>query len=572
MFNLPKSVKQIKWRFAMKKHFFIVLILVSMVLTCGQKEDSSMQRDKNPDFIKSKLAKYTNVDLKIDRSDFSENQFKIVKHLVKAAAAIDEIFWHQSYRKSLQIKKELEKSNNPVDKDYLHFLNINYGPFDRQDEGKPFIGDDSHPVGAGFYPEDLTREELEKYVQENPDKKDELYKLNTLVRRKDGELIAIPFEQEYQSYLEVASSHLRKAAELCDDELFKKYLTLRADAILSGDFFESDMAWMDLQNNVLDIVIGPIETYEDQLMGLKASYEVFVMVQDKVETKKLEQYKKYMTQLEQNLPVPRVYKKAKAAPRAPIGVFNTIYASADANVAVKSIAFSLPNDEKVRELKGARTVQQKNIILAKFNKILIPISKRVITDELTSHVNGDAFFTNTLLHELAHPLGLNYVKDKNGLTVREALKETYSTIEEAKADIVGLYNIGFYIRNKVLPEDFEEKSYITYLASIFRSVRFGATEAHAKATMIAFNILVNEKAIIFEETSGKYGINLKIMKTAIKKLAAELLMIEGDGNYEKAKQWVENYATIPPEMQNLLDNLSDIPIDIEYTFDPVLFE
>jgi len=556
----------------MRKSILIVLIFVIFCFSCGQREQISMDRNKDTDFIKSKLAKFTEVELTVDRSTLTDNQFEVIKHLVKAAEAVDEIFWNQSYRHSLAMKNELEKSNDSIDQDYLHFLNINYGPFDRQDNENPFIGKKEKPKGAGFYPEDLTKEELEAFIEQNPEKKEEFYKLNTLVKRNNGELVAVPFEEEYRVQLQKAGDHLKNAAEICEDELFKKYLSLRAEDILSGDFFNSDMAWMDLQNNALDIVIGPIETYEDQLMGLKSSYQGKVMIQDKKETKKLDQYKKNMNQLEQNLPVPRLYKKAKAAPSAPIGVFNTIYASGDGNVAVKSIAFSLPNDEKVRELKGARTVQEKNIILAKFEKILVPISKRVLTDELLDYVDGDAFFTNTLLHELAHPLGLNYVKDKNGLTVRKSLKETYSTIEEAKADVVGLYNIGYFVRKRILDSEFEVKSYITFLASIFRSVRFGASEAHGQANMITFNYLMKENAIILDENSGRYGINLKIMKNAIKKLASDLLMIEGDGNYKKASKWVKELAIIPPQMQTLLDNLKDIPIDLEYKFDPTLFE
>ena len=531
-----------------------------------------MEHINDADFIQSKLKKYTEVELTVDRSVLTENQFNVLKYLVKAAEAIDEIFWLQSYSNALPIKKELEKSDNPIDRDYLHFLKINYGPFDRQDENKPFIGKKEHPTGAGLYPENLTQEEFETYIDQHPEAKTDLYKLNTIVNRQGGDLIAVFYEEEYRPYLEVASENLRKAAEICEDDLFKKYLSLRADALLSGNYFDSDMAWMDLQNNTLDIVIGPIETYEDQLMGLKAAYQGNVMIQDKQETERLELFKRYMNQLEQNLPVPQIYKKVNASPRAPIGVFNTIYTSGDANVAVKSIAFSLPNDEKVRELKGARTVQQKNIILAKFEKILIPISKRVLVADLQDYVDGDAFFTTTLLHELSHPLGLNYVKDKNGVTVRESLKDTYSTIEEAKADVVGLYNIGYFVRRGVLSQDFEVKTYITFFASIFRSVRFGATEAHGKANMIVFNYLLKEKSIIFEKSSGRYGINLKLMKNSIKKLAADLLMIEGDGDYNKASQMVNELAVIPMEMQNILDKLSDIPVDIEYKFDPALFE
>ncbi len=555
------------------KKWLIIGVMVAMAFAgCAKREKLDMTRSKDPAFIKAKLAKYTPVALKVDRSVLNDDQLAVLRLLVKAAQAIDDIFWQQSYSKALEIRAALEKSNDPIDKDYLHFLKINYGPFDRQDGDKPFIGSAPKPPGAGFYPEDLTREELEKYIAEHPDKKEEFFKLNTIIRRQGGELVAIPYEEAYRPQLEKAAAYLRQAAEKTDDQLFKKYLTLRAEALLSGDYFKSDMAWMDLRDNLLDIVIGPIETYEDHLMGLKAAYEGIVMIRDRKATEQVSRFVRYINQLESQLPVPRLYKKASVPPPAPIGVFNTVYTSGDANVAVKSIAFSLPNDERVRELKGARTVQQKNIILAKFNKILVPISKKVLKDDLSPFVDGEAFFTNTLLHELAHPLGLNYVKDNPDVTVREALKETYSTIEEAKADVVGLYNVGYFIRRRVLPGDFEQKAYATFLSSIFRSVRFGITEAHAKANMITFNYLLREGAIEFDPATQKYDMDFRKFKNAIKKLAIDLLMIEGDGNYDKAQQWVKELAVIPPEMQHLLEKLNDIPVDVEFIFDPILFE
>ena len=537
---------------------------------CSQKEKLDMTRSKDPDFIRAKLAKYTPVELKVDRSALTDQQLEVLRLLVKAAHAIDDIFWQQSYSQALAIRRELEKSTDPIDRDYLHFLRINYGPFDRQDGDKPFIGRKPKPPGAGFYPEDLTREEFETYLKKHPEQKEDLLKPNTLVRRKGGRLIAVPYEEAYRPQLEQAATYLRQAAEKTGDKLFRKYLQLRADALLSGDYFDSDMAWMDLKDNLLDIVIGPIETYEDQLMGLKAAYEGIVMVRDRQATKQVEQFVRYMNQLESQLPVPRLYKKSSVPPPAPIGVFNTVYTSGDANVAVKSIAFSLPNDERVRELKGARTVQQKNIILAKFNKILVPIARRVLDESLLPLVDGEAFFTNTLLHELAHPLGLNYVKDNPDLTVRQALKETYSPIEEAKADIVGLFNVRYFVRRGVLPRDFDQKAYATFLASIFRSVRFGATEAHARANMIEFNYLQREGAIRYNPDSGRYSIDLPRFRNAVKKLAIDLLMIEGDGNYARAKEWTEKLAMIPPEMQKLLDGLKDIPVDVEFVFDPLI--
>ncbi len=555
------------------RKFMLVILLVSLVgICCSKKEKLDMDRSRNLDLVQAKLAHFTLVVLTVDRSSLDENQLKVIKLLVKAAAEIDQIFWQQTYTKASAIKNELAKSNNPLDQAYLHLLTINYGPFDRLDGDHPFIGKAERPPGANFYPEDLTRQQVIDYVQQHPQVKEAFYKLNTLIKRQENELIAVPYEQEYRSHLSAAAGYLKDAAKLTTDEAFKKYLNLRADALLSGDFFESDMAWMDLQNNPVDIVIGPIETYEDQLLGLKAAYESMVLVQDRAETEKLERYQKFMNQLEASLPVPGVYKRNKVAPPAPIGVFNTVYTAADANVAVKSIAFSLPNDERVRTLKGARTVQQKNVILAKFAQILIPISQHVMAPELQSSVDGEAFFTNTLLHELAHPLGLDYVKDKNGVTIREALRETYSAIEEAKADVVGLYNVGFYVRAGVLPAEFEPKAYATFLASIFRSVRFGTTEAHAKANMIAFNYLAQAQAVTYDSVSGRYHMDFLLMKNTIKKLAADLLMIEGDGDYLKAQQWLRELAIIPPEMEQILSSLTVIPVDLEFQFDPILFD
>ena len=556
----------------MSKHLGLLFTLLIFGFACSQYEGPNMKRFDDPEFIQSKLKKYAPVELRVAKYELNENQLNILKHLVKAAQAIDDIFWQQSYSQSLSMRQELINSTKAVDKDYLHFLKINYGPFDRQDNENPFIGIAEKPPGAGFYPEDMTKQEFEQFVQDHPDLKDQFYLLNTIIKRENASLVAVPYEQEYRANLEVASNHLQLAAEMTSDSLFKKYLNLRADALLSGEFFNSDMVWMELVENELDIVIGPIETYEDQLLGLKASYEGIVLIRDMKETERMDKYVKSMNQLEYRLPVPRMFKKASVAQQAPIGVFNTIFTSGDANLAVKSIAFSLPNDERVRELKGARTVQEKNIILAKYEKILVPIAARVLADEILPFVDGDAFFTNTLLHELAHPLGLNYVRGKNGVTVREALKETYSPIEEAKADIVGLFNVGYFVLIGVLPSDFEQKAYVTFIASIFRSVRFGATEAHAKANMIAFNYLVNEKAILFDPATKRYNINFKRMRNAVKKLAADLLMIEGDGNYEKASQWLADLATIPTETQAIIDGLSDIPVDLEFIFDASLFE
>jgi len=557
----------------MRRAFFLVIILLGLsTVSCSKKENLLLIRSNDPEFIKGKLAKYATVELTYNKKFLTPREQKILKKLVQAAQYMDPIFWQQSSPKGLWIKKQLEKSQNPLDRYYLRFLKINYGPFDRQEGDKPFIGTKEKPLGAGFYPEDMTREEFEEYVEAHPEVRKEFYKLNTLIRRQGKALVAIPYERAYRKYLEPAARLLREAAQLSVHGGLKKYLSLRAEALLSGDFFESDMAWVDLTDNVLDIVIGPIETYEDRLLGLKASYEGIVLIRDFKETRKLKVYQQHIPNLERNLPVPRVYKKSKPAPLAPIGVFTTVFVSGEANAGVKSIAFSLPNDERVREQKGARAIQQKNIILAKFEKILVPISQRLIREDQQPLIDGEAFFTNILLHELAHPLGLNYVRGQEGVTVRQALKDYYGLIEEAKADVVGLYNVRYFVRKGVIPAEKERSFYVTYLASIFRSVRFGATEAHAKANVIEFNYLAREGAFNFDPASGKYWVNFNRIRSAIKKLAAELLMIEGDGNYKKAQHLVQNFGKIPSHVQRSLKQLADIPVDVEFVFDPELME
>ena len=309
----------------MSKHLGLLFTLLIFGFACSQYEGPNMKRFDDPEFIQSKLKKYAPVELRVAKYELNENQLNILKHLVKAAQAIDDIFWQQSYSQSLSMRQELINSTKAVDKDYLHFLKINYGPFDRQDNENPFIGIAEKPPGAGFYPEDMTKQEFEQFVQDHPDLKDQFYLLNTIIKRENASLVAVPYEQEYRANLEVASNHLQLAAEMTSDSLFKKYLNLRADALLSGEFFNSDMVWMELVENELDIVIGPIETYEDQLLGLKASYEGIVLIRDMKETERMDKYVKSMNQLEYRLPVPRMFKKASVAQQAPIGVFNTIF-------------------------------------------------------------------------------------------------------------------------------------------------------------------------------------------------------------------------------------------------------
>jgi hypothetical protein len=477
---------------------------------------------------------------------------------------MDPIFWRQSDHYAVSIRNELQKSNRSVDQSYLRYLNINYGPFDRQMDNEPFIGTRVKPPGAGFYPSDLTREELDAYLDSHPDQRQELLKPTTVIRRQGDRLVAVPYSEAYREFLEPAAQALREAASYADHPGFRRYLELRAEALLNDDFYESDVAWVQLQDNPVDIIIGPIESYEDQLMGIKTAYEGVVLLRDSVETENLEIYKQHLPMLEQQLPVPAEYKKKRVGLEASLGVFNAVYRSGDANAGVKTIAIALPNDERVREKYGARRLQLKQSILAKYEKILKPIAEHLLVPEQAALVDGEAFFTNVLLHEIAHPLGLNYVRSSPTQTVRAALKETYSAIEEAKADIVGLLSVDHFLDRRILPPGTRRAHYVTFVASIIRSVRFGAASAHGKANMIQWNTLVEEGAI--EATDSGYRVNFDRFPAAVRKLARTLLMIEGDGDYQAAQALLAAKAAIPPDLQRAIESLAEIPVDLEFEY------
>lgn len=550
-----------------KMHIFGFLIL----LGCSSGEKIDLSRSENPEVIRSSLSEYAKVHLSIEELDLSDSQLGVLQSLVKAAGAMDDIFWMQSYSKSRKIRERLQQSTREIDKEYALFLDINYGPFDRQHNNMPFIGLEEKPPGAGFYPEDMTREEFEHFVGSNAERSEEFRKFNTLIRRQEDQLVAVRFETEYQGILVQAAAHLRNAAQTTSDTLFRDYLNLRAEALLSGDYFQSDMAWMNLRDNHLDIVIGPLERSEDRLMGLKRAYQGIVLVRDWRATEQLASFLRSMDELEARLPVPGVYKKPFVPKKTHVGIFNSVYLSGAANAGTKSISLSLPDDERVRELNGLRNIQQKNVILAKFNEILLPIAREVMMEQLQPYATGEAFLTHKILHELAHTLGLKYVKDKNGVTVRKALGETYLTIEETKADVLALYNVRYFIQRGVLSRDFEQKAYLTFLAAIFRSARFGLSGAQARAGMIVLNHLRKEQALFFDPSSQRFGLNVKLMRNAIKKLAADLLIIEGDGNDKAADLLIKEMCNIPADAKLCFSRLSEIPIDLTFSFDPRLF-
>ena len=519
--------------------------------------------------IKDRLAQLTPTEITYDESLLNEEQKQVLEKLILAAKAIDNIFWKQASHVGLNMLQDFENADHPAAEDFIRYLKINFGPYDRLDENKPFIGTDPKPLGAGFYPPDMTKDYFEGYVKGNRDMRERLENPYTIVQKKNDSLIAIPYNQAYEDDLKVAAQYLREAAEITTDEAFKSYLNQKAVDLLSNNYYRGDLKWIDLEGNLLEIVIGPYEVYEDSLMGLKAAYESFVFINDFEEMAKLKGYLDYLGEMQQNLPVEQKYKNAKIEGLAsPLNVVIEVFTAGDTKAGVQTLAFVLPNDERIREEKGTKKVFLKNMQEAKFNKVLVPISGRVLAEQDAEHVSFYAYFTETLLHEISHVLGVNYITQEDGTrtTVNKALADKYSPIEECKATIVGIANVPFLMEKGLIPKEKEREIYTTYLAGMFRSIRFGAHEAHGMGTLMQLNYHRETGAFTFDPETKKFNVDMDKIKDSVKEMAQKILILEGDGNYDNAAAFIARFGEVDDVIQGLLDSLGDIPIDIEPVF------
>ena len=498
------------------------------------------------------LSKYTPFALTTDLSQLSGNQQKMVKILIEASSYMDELFWYDAYGSKEDFLTSIDGADQKA------FAMINYGPWDRLNGNAAFIeGTPDKPAGANYYPTDMTKEEFEASTL--ADKAD----LYTYIRRDDqGELISVPYHKQFAKEVSEVSRLLLEAAELAEDEGLKNYLTLRAAAITTDDYQASDMAWLDMKSNQIDVVIGPIETYEDQLYGYKAAHEAYVLVKDLEWSQRLAKYAAFLPDLQRGLPVPAAYKAESPGTDTELNAYDVIYYAGDCNSGSKTIAINLPNDEEVQLAKGTRRLQLKNAMQAKFDKILIPIADQLVDDSQRGHITFDAFFSNTMFHEVAHGLGIKNTIDGQG-TVRKALKEHASAIEEGKADMLGLYMIRQLHDRGELTADLMDY-YVTFMTSIFRSVRFGASSAHGKANMIRFNFFNEQGAFEQSPETGKYKVNKENFEKAMDELSQLILTLQGDGNYDEVASLVKTTAVIRPALQADLDKLAEagIPVDI----------
>jgi hypothetical protein len=532
--------------------------------------------------MKTKIAEYATVKLTTDISKLSDNEKRMILILIDVAKIMDNLYWMQTWGDPNILLKNITCENEKK------FVLINYGPWDRLDNNKLFVGNNHEeesgkkkesgnsvsmartsddikksfkfsekPLGVNFYPKDMTKEEFEKL--DNKDKKS----LYTIIRRnEDRSLAVIWYHEAYKDLLYKAAELLRKASEISEDKEFGKYLILRAEALVTSNYQPSDFAWMDMKSNHIDFVVGPIENYEDALFEYKAAFESFVLVKDMEWSKKLDKYIAELPDLQKQLPVSEEYKKEVPGTSSDLGVYDAIYYAGDCNAGSKTIAINLPNDEQVQLKSGSRRLQLKNTMKAKFDNILLPIAKKLMDPTQMKNVKFDAFFNNVMFHEVAHGLGIKNTINGKG-PVRQSLKDVYSAFEEAKADILGLFMVTKLIEKGEVADLTTEDCYVTFMAGIFRSVRFGASSAHGKANMMCFNFF--EKAQAFKRTEkGTYMVDFKKMKKAVNDWAQTILVLQGNGDYEGAVKYLKENAMVNPGLQKELDGLrsSNIPKDI----------
>lgn len=532
--------------------YSILIIAIIGVSSCSTPTDTDTAGTTDAT-IQQKLDKYTSVKLTTDLSKLSENQKKMIPILIEASKIMDELFWFEAYGDKEELLKGIQ------DDDTRAFVKINYGPWDRLDGNASFVeGIGEKPKGANFYPADMTKEEFEAAELEG---KASLY---TFIRRdKEGNLMAIPYREMFPEKIKKAASLLRDAAALADDESFKNYLTLRADALETDDYQPSDMAWMDMKTNQMEMVVGPIETYEDALYGYKAAHEAYVLVKDMEWSQRLAKYAAFLPELQTGIPVDEKYKQEKPGSDAELNAYDVIYYAGDCNAGSKTIAINLPNDEEVQLAKGSRRLQLKNAMRAKFDKILVPIAEELIAEDQRQYITFDAFFSNTMFHEVAHGLGIKNTINGKG-TVREALKNHASALEEGKADILGLYMITQLHKKGELEGDIKDY-YVTFMTSIFRSVRFGASSAHGKANMIRFNYF-QEKGAFERQEDGTYRVNFEKLEEAAQSLSSLILQLQGEGDYDGVDKLVAEKGVIGEQLQADLDRLSakGIPVDVVF--------
>jgi Peptidase family M49 len=526
--------------------------------------DKCMIREPIHGDLAAEVAKFKLVSMPFSVTGLSEQERKMVYKLVEASRYLDDIYWRQSDPKALELYKRLAGCNQVMDQKLRRFLMINGSRYNLLEDNAPFVGSDPFFPGHALYPAGITRQEIEAYVAAHPEAKEQIYSRYTVIRRRGAELVAVPYHVEYAPWLKPAAIALREAAALSPDKPFADFLRLRADALLTDDYYKSDLAWLDLQNPKFDIIFAPYETYLDGLLGVKASYGAAVMIRNQAESAKLDTYMKYVPDIQEALPLAAEDKPSMQGHSTPMEVMEAPFRGGDLRHGYQAVADNLPNDPRIHQEKGTKKIFFKNFMDARVNDIVLPIGKMLMREDQAALASMDGYMAAVLMHEISHGLGPAFARTSAGQAdIRQSIGPAYSGLEEAKADVVGLYGLNWLMEKGVLPKEKDVTYYASHVAGIFRSVRFGVAEAHGRAEMMEFNYLSEQGAITHDAKTGKYVIDFTKMPGAIASLAKELLEIEATGDRNRAEQWFKKYDSMPAELKSLLGNVKDVPVDID---------
>jgi hypothetical protein len=516
--------------------------------------------------LDARLAKWRRTQMPFNRAKLAPREIQMVQKLVLACQYLDSIYWRQSDPDGLTLYRQLEGSSRPRDQKILRLLKINGSRWDLLDNNQPFVGTDPMPAGRSLYPANLTREQIEQYVKDHPDEKNDIYNEHTVIRRNGDELGAIPYHVAFRPWLESAAKALREAATLSRDQAFADYLRKRADALLSDDYYPSDVAWLDLEKPKFDLIFAPYETYLDQLLGVKTSYGAAVLIRNEAESRKLELYEKYVADMQQSLPLGAEDKPSKEGQRLPMEVMDAPFRTGDLGHGYQAVADNLPNDARIHAEKGTKKIFFKNFMDARVNYIILPMTKLVMVPEQATKVTPDAYLATTLMHEIAHGLGPAFARvDGKQIDIREAIGPKFSGLEEAKADIVGLLCLQWMMDKGYVPKTNAPDYYISHVADLFRSMRFGAGEAHSTGETMEFNYL-SEQGAIRREASGRYSVDMDKIPGAVAALAKELLEIEATGDRKRCDDWFARYSAYPADLTKALESAKNVPVDIDPVF------
>ncbi len=518
--------------------------------------------------LAERVAKFKPIHIGFDSSGLTDKEKKMVDKLVDAAGLLDCIYWRQSDPEGLKLYLSLANSTNHQDQLLRQYLKINGGRFDLIDDNRPFVGTEPAPPGRGFFPWGMTKDQFDAYVAAHPDQKAALYNPQTIVRRNGDALEAIPYHTAFREFLVPMARDLRQASELSDDPAFAKFLQLRAHALLTDDYYPSDIAWLDLKNPKFDIIFAPYEVYLDGLLGVKTSYGASIMIRDDAESKKLAVFEKYVPSLQESLPLPAADLPSKHGKQSPMEVVDAIYRSGDLLHGYQAVADNLPNDPRIHEQKGSKKIFWKNFMDARVDNVIVPLAQRVMRPDQAAMVSGDATLTFVILHEISHGLGPSFAHTSAGkVAINEAIGHQYSALEEAKADIVGMRCMQWLVDHEALPKDKQNQVYASFLGETFRTIRFGIAEAHGQGAMMELSYLTEQGAVHRDPSTGLYVADFQKMPGAISSLAKELLEQEATGDRTRTENWFKKYAVMPPELREALAKGSDIPVDVDPEFD-----